>query len=259
MVESSRFDSFTPCQQLQPYVAMLAIQESQLPDTYKVIPGPHLVIGLQYSGRLSYADGTEQISLSTAGITGITATAKAYSNDGPIGSVLIYFKPGGAAVFFNAPLHELFNSHVSLDNFVLRSALLVLEEQLCSARTDTERIAVTEQFLIARMRSYTPDPLVMAAVTTINACRGNIRIKDLAKELHISQSPLEKRFRSIIGTSPRKYATIIRFKYVLDQHRHASSLTKLAYDAGYYDQSHFIKEFRQFTGDAPEQYFSRLG
>ncbi len=258
MVESSRFESFSPCPQLQPYVAMLAIQESQLPDTYKVIPGPQLVIGLQYRGGLSVHNHDQITPLSKAGITGLTSSVASFSNNGPIGSVLIYFKPGGAAAFFNVPLHELFSTQVSLDSFVLRSTLLILEDQLCAARTDAERISVTEQFLIACMRTYTPDPLVMAAVTRINACGGNIRIKDLAKELHISQSPLEKRFRAIIGTSPRKYATIIRFRYTLNNYKTATSLTDLAYDAGYYDQSHFIKEFRQFTGETPEQYFSGL-
>jgi AraC-like DNA-binding protein len=162
----------------------------------------------------------------------------------------------GAAPFLKQPLHELFRDSVSLDNFMLRSELLCLEDQLAEAGTDKQRITAVEQFLIKRMTSTEPDKLVLAALALIHKSKGNIRIKDLSDQLHISQSPLEKRFRQVVGATPKKIASIVRLKNVIRHYDPDGSLTELAYEAGFYDQAHFIKEFKAFTGDTPENFFS---
>jgi methylphosphotriester-DNA--protein-cysteine methyltransferase len=100
-----------------------------------------------------------------------------------------------------------------------------------------------------------PDKLALAALALIHQRKGNIRIRDLAQQLHTSQSPLEKRFRAAVGASPKKFASIVRLKYLLRQSPKSGSLTGLGYEAGFYDQAHFIKEFKAFTGDTPENYF----
>ena len=75
------------------------------------------------------------------------------------------------------------------------------------------------------------------------------------KSLHSSQSPLEKRFRQVIGTTPKKFAALVRFKNTLGNYKPQDSLTSLGYEAGFYDQAHFIKEFKNFTGESPENFF----
>jgi AraC-like DNA-binding protein len=86
--------------------------------------------------------------------------------------------------------------------------------------------------------------------------KGNIRITELAKQLHISQSPLEKRFRQAVGASPKKFASVVRLKNAIKEYSPQNSLTDLGYEAGFYDQAHFIKEFKSFTGETPEIFFS---
>src|SRR6202000_3004096 len=103
-------------------------------------------------------------------------------------------------------------------NFMLRSELLCLEEQLIEAPTNPERIARLEKFLIGRMTRTETDKLVLGALALIHKSKGNIRIKDLAGQLHISQSPLEKRFRAAVGASPKKFASIVRLKNLLQQY-----------------------------------------
>jgi methylphosphotriester-DNA--protein-cysteine methyltransferase len=93
-------------------------------------------------------------------------------------------------------------------------------------------------------------------LTLIHQNKGTIRITELMAQLHISQSPLEKRFRQAVGTSPKKYASIVRMKHALQQFDAATSLTALGYEAGFYDQAHFIKAFKTFTGDTPENFFA---
>ena len=97
---------------------------------------------------------------------------------------------------------------------------------------------------------------MLAALALIHRSKGDIRIRDLMDQLHISQSPLEKRFRQAVGTSPKKFASIVRLKNVVQHYNVGASLTELGYEAGFYDQANFIREFKTFTGETPEKFFS---
>ena len=249
-------ETYIPCDILKPYVKSFAIQETAAETIYKVLPDTGLVIGFQYKGKLSRLNNQTEIALSASGVSGLADHSRVFKNSPDIGTVLIFFKDAGAAPFFRQPLHELFRESVSLDNYMLRSELLCLEEQLAAATTGITRIAVVENFLIKRMTQSEPDKLVMAAIALIHKNKGNIRIKELMEQLNISQSPLEKRFRQAVGASPKKFASIVRLKNVLQQYDPSVSLTELGHEAGFYDQAHFIKEFKSFTGDTPEIFFS---
>lgn len=246
---------YTPHDALKPYVECFVISETPDESVYKVLPGTGLVMGFQFRGKLYQLLDEQPIGLSPSGITGINDTYKVFKNAPDTGTVLVCFNAGGAAVFFQEPIHELFQRSVSLDNFILRSELLLFEEQLCEAATHVEKIRVVEQFLLTRMKNVKPDTLVIKALDLIYQTRGLVRINELSKQLNISQSPLEKRFRKIVGTSPKKFAAIVRFRNIIKNGDSSPSLTTLGYEAGFFDQSHFIKEFKRFTGDTPEAYF----
>jgi len=251
-----RFDTYIPCDILKPYVRAFVISESTEEKQYKVLPGTELVIGFQYSGSLTQIKNEEQVKLSTAGLTGLHNKFRVFKNAANTGTVLVYFKEAGATAFFKQPIHELFEESVSLDNFMLRSELLIFEQQLSAAGKDADKIDVVEHFLITRMNNTVPDKLVLAALGLIHKAKGDIKIKDLAQQLLTSASPLEKRFRQAVGASPKKFAAIVRFKHTIQNYSSASSLTDLGYEAGFYDQAHFIKSFKEFTGETPESFFS---
>lgn len=248
--------TYIPRDILKPYVKSFVVQQTTEEHTYKVLPDTGLVIGFQYTGKLSRLQHDIETPLSISGISGLADCSRTFKSSPNTGTVLVIFKETGAAQFFKQPLHELFRESVSLDNFMLRSELLCLEEQLAEAKTDEQRIASVEQFLIQRMANVEPDKLVLSALALIYKSKGNIRMKELAEQLFISQSPLEKRFRQVVGTSPKKFASIVRLKKVIQQYNASNSLTEIGYDAGFYDQAHFIKEFKHFTGDTPEKFFS---
>jgi methylphosphotriester-DNA--protein-cysteine methyltransferase len=65
---------------------------------------------------------------------------------------------------------------------------------------------------------------------------------------------LEKRFRNIVGASPKKFASIVRLQNVVKNYTSGESLTHTAFESGYYDQAHFIHDFKQFTGDSPQKF-----
>ena len=104
------------------------------------------------------------------------------------------------------------------------------------------------------MKDRQADKLIVEAVKLIYESKGSIKIKGLNEKLFISQSPFEKRFRKIVGTTPKKFSSIVRFNAVLDNISSGKSLTDLCYEYNFFDQAHLIKDFKQFTGDTPENF-----
>ncbi|MBS1664012.1 MAG: AraC family transcriptional regulator [Bacteroidetes bacterium] len=250
-----KLETYTPCDALKPFIESYLFQEIKDETSYRVLPGTGLVIGFQYKGKLSRIDEGTERPLAISGVSGLADHSRTFRNSAGIGTILVFFKEGGAVPFFQQPLHELFRESVSLDNFMLRSELLSLEDQLASAKSNPARLVRLEKFLIGRMRVIEPDRLVLAALTLIHQRKGNVVIGELARDLHTSLSPLEKRFRAAIGASPKKFAGIVRLKHLIQQYDPQNSLTELGYQAGFYDQAHFIKEFKAFTGEIPQTFF----
>lgn len=250
-----KFTPYIPCDALKPFVHLFVVSETVEERIYKVLPDTAIVLGFQYKGQLCYLDDRAEMPLSSSGVTGLTSRYKIFKNTPDIGTVLVFFKVTGASAFFKEPLHEFFGASIALDTLILRSELILLQDMLCEMQTDVERIGAVEQFLLARMRPVEPDPVVLSALSLILEHRGNIKITDMLKSIYVSQSALERRFRKAVGASPKKFASIVRFKHLVDSRNFHGSMTELGYEAGFYDQAHFIKEFKNFTGEAPEVFF----
>lgn len=250
-----KFESHKPCEQLAPYVREFVISEQAQAAEYRILPDTAMVLGFQYKGRLSKLSGGGEAPLSAAGITGLADSCSIFKNEAGTGTVLVFFRETGASAFFGPGIHELFRESVPLDNFMLRSELMVLEERLCEAGSDALRIKAIERFLLSRLKPAAADQLVHSALAYIYKSGGTIRMKELVNSLNISQSAFEKRFRKAVGASPKKFASIVRFRKIIQNHDPAGSLTGLGYESGFYDQAHFIKEFKAFTGEAPETFF----
>ena len=122
------------------------------------------------------------------------------------------------------------------------------------AITDKHRIKIVEHFLLSQLKVIQTDKVIVEAVKLIYQTNGAIRIKELNEKLFISQSPFEKRFRKVVGTTPKKFASIVRFNSVLDNLDNTKSLTEICNENNFFDQAHFIKDFKQFTGDIPENF-----
>jgi AraC-like DNA-binding protein len=249
-----KFDIHIPIDQLKPYIKQFVVSENDVENEYKVFPSSGLVIGFQYKGQLTAVQNQIENKLSSAGITGITDSYKIFRNSANIGTILVYFTEIGFTHFASHPAHELFNLSLSLDDIFEKSSVTELEEKLAFANTDKQRIKIAEQFLLSQLKHLHTDKLIVEAIKLIYQSNGTIRIKELNEKLAISQSPFEKRFRRIVGTSPKKFASIIRFNAVLDNLHQSKSLTEICYENNFFDQAHFIKDFKQFTGDTPEHF-----
>jgi AraC-like DNA-binding protein len=246
-----------PITSLQPYIRHLAISRGETPQNYNVLPDTALVVGFQFSGRLSYIVGNLEQPLHTSGITGLLDSYRVFKNNADTGSVLIAFTETGAANFLNMPLHELFGQSLSLEYFFNRTAIHETQEKLEAAETDTERFKIVENFLLHQIKERKTDQLVAGALHYIYNSKGTIRMTDLAELLHTSQSPLEKRFRAIVGASPKKFAGIVRARHVLEALNNDDK-DAAEHLSAYYDQAHFIKDFKKFSSMTPEQYLRAI-
>lgn len=249
-----RFDKFIPTDRLKPYIRYFVVSENDVETEYKILPSTGLVIGFQYREQLATIKDKKENKLSSAGITGISDSYKIFKNSANIGTILVCFTETGFAHFASHPANELFNLSISLDNIFNKSEVKEVEEKLSLSITDKQRIKIVEQFLLSQLKDIQADKLIVEAVKLIYQSKGAIRIKELNEKLFISQSPFEKRFRKVVGTTPKKFASIIRFNTVLDNLNKTKSLTEICYENNFFDQAHFIKDFKQFTGDTPEDF-----
>jgi AraC-like DNA-binding protein len=177
-------------------------------------------------------------------------------NYGPETAVLIVlFKETAMPSFFKQPLHELFGGTVALDSFFSQTELSAIEEQLAEAPNNAAKITVVERFLYSKLSYRKPDHLVAEALARIYSKNGMTRINDLAADLFISQDAFEKRFRKVTGATPKQFSAIVKMKSIVSQKAASSSLLDLALENGYYDQSHFNKDFKLFTGQTPTDFF----
>lgn len=251
---SYKFDKHFPTDKLKDYIKYYVVSEHGVESEYTVFPSTGLVIGFQYKGQLSSIEDKTLKKLTSAGITGIADRYKILKNSADVGTVLVYFTEIGFTHFSTNPANELFNLSLPLDNIFSKSIVDEVEEKLSGAFTDPQRIKIVEQFLLTQLKDIQTDKLIVEAIKLIYQRKGAIRIKELNERLFISQSPFEKRFRKVVGTTPKKFASIIRFNAVLDNLSEAKSLTEICYENAFFDQAHFIKDFKLFTGSTPEHF-----
>ena len=245
---------YPPTPLLRPYVKTYMVVLSEHGSVNRLLPLSALVIAFRIRGTVrSGMDNGAIMPVSV--ISGLTNSMRVIEYSRNASTFLVEFKEGGAAAFFNESLHELHGRHIPLDGIVQRSLLNEIEERLMGAAGDAERIRVVENFLLSRLNAAHPEHVMRHAVERINSARGIIRIAPLAATLCMSQDAFEKKFRRVIGTSPKQFATTVRLRSAIDNYSPGQSLTDMAYEAGYYDQSHFIKDFRRFTGLPPREFF----
>jgi AraC-like DNA-binding protein len=245
---------YPPSEALRPFIRSLTIEETAEPAIYKVLPGTSAVMGFQFRGQLSIVAPTDT-PLAASGITGLQDSFRLFRNSAGTGTLLVNFTETGASHFFNSPLHLLFNGSYSLGDFIPASESRRLEEQLTVAPDHSKRVALVERWLLHRLSPEKKDLLIEAAVARIHSAKGQLRVASLSQELYISPGRLEKRFRALVGTSPKKFAGLVRLQQLLKATPVNGDLTALAYEAGYFDQAHFIHDFTAYTGLTPADFF----
>jgi AraC-like DNA-binding protein len=244
-----------PCESLRPFVKRFLVVEFPTAKKDSHLPETGLVACFCFKG-----DGIlyENKRAPRLGLTGLWDRPRQYEHSQNTGAVLVAFTATGAAALLRQPVDEFFNGTIALDDILGGSAELNrVHERVAEASNHARRIQAVENFLVANTANARLDLLVSSAVSKIEAAHGRVRIEHLARRVGLSQSALERRFRRVAGASPKQFASIVRLRHVLHLRAKGADFTSISIEAGYCDQSHFIKDFKQMTGFAPESFFQR--
>lgn len=133
----------------------------------------------------------------------------------------------------------------------------ILEEQIMAAADDQNRCALLSRFLLRRLQdARQPDLRAQAAIHAAIRGDGLTTVQGLADTFNLSPRQLERQFAAHAGFSPKRFLRILRFQAAVAHYGDRNlPLTDIALACGYYDQAHFIHDFKQFSGYTPREFF----
>lgn len=170
--------------------------------------------------------------------------------------ILIIFKPHGVKPFFKLPINELLNENLSIKDLIKNEAS-ELEDKLFNSKNNKQRIIHLEEFLLKRLILDKDFERIEHAIKIIENSKGQIKTQVLAQEVCLGIKQFERIFSKHIGLNPKKFTSIVRFQNVIRMKMNDknANMYQLAFDNGYYDQSHFIHDFKNLTGLSPRDFF----
>ncbi len=182
----------------------------------------------------------------------------------PIGNVesfAVCFYPFGFANFVHQPLEHLVDKEVTLESLFGAAQAEKLERAIFAAQNTDEHIRIIETFLLERLtQNGMVDKLITQTVDSLTETNGRGSIRSIVQNNPSQRRQLERKFKKHIGISPKQLGRIIRLqtalKLILSEDQ---SLTRIAYESDYFDQSHFIKDFKEFIGSTPKQLLGQKG
>ena len=176
---------------------------------------------------------------------------------GYVNTFAIRFYPFGFANFVSTPIENLVNKETPLEDLFGQQAAKTLEQSIVLAKEVKERIQIIEAFLLEKLKEETIiDKLIHTTIDALLSSNGNAPINSILKKNKSKRRQLERKFKKQIGISPKQLGKLIRLQSALKLllNKETEKLTTIAYQCEYYDQAHFIKDFKAFTGVKPKDF-----
>ena len=166
----------------------------------------------------------------------------------------VRFKPGGFSAFIKLPAVILLNQVIPAED-ILDRVVKEWKTRLQEKKINKERIYLLDGLMVTLIKDITKEWTdCNKAIDTIRNSNF-ISVSALCNEKGYYYKKLERDFLRYIGYTPKQYYRIVRFNKAIRQMQlNENSLTSICCDCDYYDQSHFIKDFRQFTGNTPKHF-----
>lgn len=167
------------------------------------------------------------------------------------------FYPYGFANLVDMPVKDLANKETPIAGLFGEAPATVLEQQIIAATDNEERIKILEAFFLERFQHKSMiDSIVTNTIDALLAAKGSTPINTLLKNDPARRRQLERKFHKQVGLSPKQLGKIIRIQAALKLllSRQNESLTHIAYESEYFDQAHFIRDFKDFTGINPKDF-----
>ena len=254
-----QFRHIVPHPLLKPYIEKMWVFESsgRMPanDLKLVVPNGNIKLTVAFrNGIVAAMNGqlfaSKEQTLSLTGLVDVPVILDV-DKDVTTGTLCAEFNPQGVYRFFRMRLNEIKNQIHPLKD-ILGTVAKHLEEQISNIESVEGKVALLQEFLLKQFRLQEEDPVFEYCVARIISSKGKISIGELEKKTGYSSRWLHMKFMDKIGISPKNLSTVIRFKQYYNavaNNSERSFMQNDFYDL-YYDQSHFMKEFKRFTGQS---------
>jgi AraC-like DNA-binding protein len=232
-------------------------------DMKLVVPNANLKLTVSYqNGIVAAVNGRTFLSkehdITLTGLIDVPVTLDA-EEDVATETIGIEFNPLGAYRFFHFNLNEIHNQIYPIGDLPGKAGKR-LTQQINETATTDQKIAVLQQFLLQQLAQQNEDPIFDYCIQKIISLKGKMTIKELEKKTGYSSRWLNMKFNDKIGVSPKNLSAIIRFKQYFQAFitGDEKSFFRNDFYELYYDQSHFIKDFKRFTGLAPTRFEKQI-
>ncbi|AXT51085.1 AraC family transcriptional regulator [Aquimarina sp. BL5] len=252
---------FEPQPNLAEWVKCYWTLESSFENTplkNTIIPDGTMKLIFHYGDTYKHhPEGKESIILPKCFLIGQLTRPYVVEPLGVTGSFVVRFQPNGFLPFANISIKEIQNTAVPLDKLFGKDGGEI-GEKILTADATSKRIELIETFLLNRLIDRKNiDNIVKSTVEIILNGNGQFSVNELSKQNNINRRQLTRKFSSTIGLSPKQLSKTVRIQNTLKTllNKEVTSLTDLAYENEYFDQAHFIKDFKEFTGLTPKEFY----
>ena len=220
------------------------------------MPGALLIVNLGAPFRIRAGADIEAAEYADGVV--ITTPTRAFECGYPPGTraVGVHFKPWGPAPFLPMPASELRDRPVTLQDVWGRPTVAALRDRLATAAGPHAMLTLLEEQLMRLACETAGLGLVRHTSSVIAAASGAVAIGRLSVAAGVSSTHMARRFKEVVGVTPKRLARSYRFTSTVLTIDPAGPVdwAELAVRAGYYDQAHFSHDFRAFTGLTPTRY-----
>lgn len=229
----------------------LAVLRMAEPLQRTLVAESRLSIGVRIAGSARQRRGAGWETLPRFTLTGVHCTSRTIHTSAGGVLVLAHLHPAAAAAL-GAEARVIAERSCDLAALWPGQDLAALGERLAETPDDAARMRGLEAVVAERLAAGPPvDALALAAVDQIRSRPAEMRMAALAQSLGVSADTLERRFTAAVGASPKRFARAVRLRSAVLSYAADMTLTEVALDAGYYDQSHFVREMQRATGEPP--------
>ncbi|AWW32084.1 AraC family transcriptional regulator [Echinicola strongylocentroti] len=238
----------------------LEVPKQSEPQKQRIVPDGCIEMAFILGDDIKrYTSENEFILQPRAMVLGQTIEPFYIEPTGFVNTFAVRFYPYGFANFVSEPIKNLVNKETPVKQLFGIETADGLEQKIFKAENTAQRISIIENFLLNRLNSEkTINSIVKNTVDALLSTNGSTSITSIFKDNPSRRRQLERNFRKQIGVSPKQLGKVIRLqtalKMLLDQK--SKNLTDIAYKSEYFDQAHFIKDFRDFTGINPKEFLA---
>ena len=252
------YQVFKPSERLSKYVRFfwcLENDDNSAPFIHRSVADGLAELIFHYKGTFEELEENNRVKQAFSMVHAQSQKARRFETKERFGIFGAYLYPFALPFLFKMPSSELSNQMPDLFT-LLGVEGKILEEKMMIAKDNRKRIDILTLYLenkLLKNECYHP---VTKAICHIIESKEMVSVRSLADQYCLSERQFERKFKELSGFSPKLYSRIIRFGNTVNCYgNRTKSLTEIAFDCGYYDQSHLIHEFKEFSGYHPKEYF----